>query len=68
MKKIELPLYEASKEYSISPQGLKSMLEVSKNESCVGKNIIWTDSVKVELPIRLGKSGIAAVPPTTLMQ
>lgn len=34
----------------------------------MGKNIIWTDNVKVELPIRLGKTGIAAAPPTTLMQ
>lgn len=31
-----------------------------------GKNLFWTSDINVELPIKLSKSGVGALPPTTL--
>jgi hypothetical protein len=67
MIKIELPIYEGSKEYSISPEGLQRMLEAPKDKDFPNKNILWTDDFRVELPIRMGKSGLSSITPTTLI-
>ena len=32
-----------------------------------GQNIVWTDNIQVELPIRVGTEGIAAFEPSTVI-
>lgn len=65
--KMILPNYEGAKEYSISAEGLQALLTRTVDPKYPHKNITWTDDIRVELPIKLAKSGVAATTPTTLI-
>jgi long-chain-fatty-acid--CoA ligase ACSBG len=63
----KLPQYEAGKVYNISPQGLDQILQRQRSSKYPGQDVIWTDDIRVELPIRLGTSGLASLPPRTII-
>ena len=63
-----LPNYEAGNTYTISSLGMEKVLENKKNSKYPGQHVIWTDDKRVELPIRVGKEGVAALPPTTIIE
>jgi len=53
---------------SVSLAGLQAVKESGASSSAAGKGVYWATSASDELPIKLGASGIAALPPTTVMQ
>jgi hypothetical protein len=47
--------------YVISPEGLRNLTtNTLKKQNYPGQHFLWTEDIKVELPIRLGPSGMAA--------
>jgi hypothetical protein len=67
MQRLTLPGYETAQDYFISAEGLQQMLSLPRDAAHSTKNILWTDDFKTELPIRMGKEGPSAIPPTTLI-
>lgn len=65
---MQLPRYDSGQQYFISPEGLQRMVSTPQDSRYPGRNVLWTDDVTVELPIRMGASGITSLPPTTLIE
>jgi len=65
---MHLPRYKAAEEYSISPEGFQKLLENTKVTKYSGQDVIWTSDIRKELPVRLGKEGISAERPATLIE
>lgn len=61
-----LPNYPNAKTYSISSKGLSEIIDNKPERNLPGQHLIWTDNVKVELPIRVGSEGMAGLPPSTI--
>lgn len=68
LSKMELPNHALAQQYFISPEGLQKMLATPRDPNYPGRNILWTDDISVELPIRMGTSGITSIPPTTIIE
>ena len=49
-----LPSYPNAKSYSLSPQGLTNIIKNEPERKLPGQHVLWTDDVRVELPVRLG--------------
>ena len=64
---MKLPEYTTSKEYHISPEGLQRILN-HKDPLYPARNVLWATDMDAELPIRMGKDGIASLKPTTLIE
>lgn len=65
---MQLPSYDTGQQYFISPEGLQRMMSTPQDPKYPGRHVLWTDDVTVELPIRMGTSGITSVTPTTLIE
>jgi len=65
---MKLPDYPTAKEFSISPEGLQKLLNAPKDPQYPARNILWATDMNAELPIRMAKTGIASVQPTTLIE
>ena len=63
-----LPDYPESKTYALSPKGLEKIIQGEPERKYSGQHIVWTDDVRVELPVRIGTEGMAAIEPSTLIQ
>lgn len=68
MQKLQLPNYETARDYYISPEGLQKLLSSPRDEKYPHKDLLWTDDFKAELPIRMGRQGTSAIPPSTLIE
>ena len=62
-----LPNYPNGKSYAISPGGLEHLAQNQQAAKFPRQNVIWTDDIRVELPVRVGTTGVAALPPSTLV-
>jgi hypothetical protein len=60
-----LPTYSNFASVSISAEGLARLRELAKESKYPGQHSVWTDDYRVELPIRIGREGLASTPPTT---
>ncbi len=49
--------------FRISTEGLSNLLKTMEDQKYPGQNILWTDNLRVELPIRIQKTGIGSVEP-----
>ena len=56
-----LPDYPEAKTYCLSPKGIEKIIEGESERKYPGQHIVWTDDIKVELPVRVGTQGMAAI-------
>lgn len=64
---MQLPTYPGAQQYHISPDGLQELISRPKDPQYPGRHILWTDDITVELPIRIGTTGVTSHVPTTLI-
>lgn len=64
---MEIPDHPHAQQYFISPEGLQQLLKRPKDQQYPNRHVLWTDDATVELPIRMGTSGITSLTPTTLI-
>lgn len=65
---MKIPEHSHAQQYFISPAGLQQLISRPKDEQYPGRHVLWTDDAKVELPIRMGSSGVTSLTPTTLIE
>jgi long-chain-fatty-acid--CoA ligase ACSBG len=63
-----LPNYPKGSTYVLSSEGLSNHVNRKLEPKFPGQHAVWTDDVTVELPVRVGKSGLEAEKPSTLIE
>jgi hypothetical protein len=59
--------YKNSLTATISAEGFEKLLDKAQERKYPGQHSLWTDDYRVELPVRIGKEGIATIAPSTMI-